>query len=180
MSEQLQAHWEETAASYTVQLAATKNAEQLATALENLTFTTQVELQQINDTTHSIRENLLAPRGQGARLWYSILIHAFRVIGRGVSRSGPFLWFLSRWVAEELPGYHQISENFIFRILITAGHLAWSTTWFLFTAMMVMISYELGHLLTQTSERVVIPSEELIFQVKGILWKHKAHTSLWS
>jgi hypothetical protein len=85
VGERLQAHWEETAASYTIQLAATKNAEQLASALENLTITTQAELEQISNTTLNIKENLLAPRGRGARLWYSVLLSAFRIIGRGVS-----------------------------------------------------------------------------------------------
>lgn len=178
VGEQLQAHREETAASYTIQLAATKNAEKLATALENLTFATQAELQQINNTTLSIRENLLAPQGRGARLWYSALVNAFRIIGRGVPHRERSLWRLTRWVAEDFPGYHQVSEHLVFRILISAGHLAWSTTWFLLSVMMVMISSELGYLLTQTPERVVTPAEALIFQVKGTLWKYKVNTPL--
>lgn len=163
MGEQLQAHWEETAASYTIQLAATKNAEQLATALGNLTFTTQAELQQINNTTLSIRDNLLASRGRGARIWYSILLNAFRIIGRGVSRREQSPWCLISWVAEDLPGYHQVSEHLIFRIITTAGHFAWSTTWFLLSAMMVIISSELGYLLIQMPERVLTPAEALAF-----------------
>lgn len=176
MGEQVQAHWEETAASYTIQLAAKKNAEQLATALENLTFTTQAELQHINNTTLRIRENLLAPRGRGARLWYSIIINAFRIVGRGASHGDRSLWCLNRRIAEDLPGYHQVSEHFIFRILVTVGQLAWSTTWFLLSAVMVMISFELGYLLTQTPERVVTSAEALVFQIKGIAWKYKIST----
>lgn len=164
MGEQLQAHWEATAASYRIQLAATKNAEQLAIALENLTFTTQAELQQINNTTLSIKENLSAPQGQAARLWYSILINAFRIIGRGLSHRGRSLWCLIRWVVGDLPGYHQVSESLIFRILTTVAHLAWSTTWFLLSAMMVMISSELGYLLTiQFQSASLLPLRHLFF-----------------
>lgn len=91
MGDQLQAHWEETATSYQIQLAATKNAEQLASVLGNLTSTTQEELRQINNVTHSIRENLSTPQGHGARIWYSILLHAFRVVGGGMPYRAPRL-----------------------------------------------------------------------------------------
>ena len=89
MGEQLQVHWEETAASYKIQLAAAKNAEQLASALGNLTSTTQEELRQINNATHSIKENLSTPQGHGSRIWYSILFHAFRAAGGGMSYRAP-------------------------------------------------------------------------------------------
>lgn len=178
MGEQLQVHWEGTAASHSTQLAATKNAEQLAAALENLTFTTQAELQQISNTTLHIRENLLAPRGQGARLWYSMLINAFRIVGRGVSHRERPLWCLIHWVVEDLPGYHQVSEHLTFRVFMTAGHLAWNTAWFLLSALMVMSSSELGHLLTQMPERVLTPAEALVSQAEGILRKHKINTWL--
>lgn len=91
VGEQLQAHWEETAASYKIQLAAAKNAEQLVSALGNLTSTTQEELQHINNATHIIRENLSTPQGHGARIWYSVLLHAFRVVGGGISYRAPCL-----------------------------------------------------------------------------------------
>lgn len=91
MGEQLQAHWEGTAASHEIQLAASKNAEQLASALGNLTSTTQMELQQINNATHNIRENLSTSQGQGARVWYLILLSAFKVIGRGTPYLAPCL-----------------------------------------------------------------------------------------
>ena len=179
MGEQLQAHSEETAASYKIQLAASKNAEQLALVLENLTSTTQAELQQINNTTHSIRENLWATQGQGGRIGYSILLNAFRIIGRGIShhRSRPPR-YLIRWSEGNLPGYHQVSENPIFRIAVIFGHLVWSTTWFLLSAMMVMISSELICVLTCLPERVVTPVEVLIFQVKETFRKYRINASL--
>jgi hypothetical protein len=90
VGEQLQAHWEGTAASYEIQLAAAKNAEQLASVLGSLTSTTQEELRQINNVTHNIRENLSKPQGHGARIWYSILLHAFRVVGGGMFYRTPF------------------------------------------------------------------------------------------
>jgi len=84
MGDQLQAQLEETTASYMIQLNATKNAERLALVLENLTSTTQVELQQINNATHTIRESLLVTQGRESRFWYSILLSGFRMIGRGM------------------------------------------------------------------------------------------------
>jgi hypothetical protein len=148
MGEQLHAHREETATSYRIQLATTKNAEQLASALENLTSTTHAELLQINNATNSIRENLLAPQGRGARIWYSILLSTFRVIGGGISHYARSILYLIRYLAGDLPGYHQVSKTLIFRIAVVAGHLAWNTTWFLLSAMMVMISFELSCVLT--------------------------------
>jgi len=178
MGEQLQAHWEGTAVSHKIQLAATKNAEQLASALGNLTSTTQMELQQINNATHNIRESLSTSQGQGARIWYSILLSAFRVIGRGMSYSAPCPRYLIRWLAGDLPGYHQVSENPIFRIVVTAGHMAWSVTWFLLSAMMVMISSELICVLTQLLECVVTPVEAAISKIKESLRKRKTSTPL--
>ena len=84
MGDQLQAQLEETVASYMIQLDATKNAERLAFVLENLTSTTQVELQQINNATHTIRESLLVTQGRESRIWYSILLSGFRLLGRGM------------------------------------------------------------------------------------------------
>ena len=91
MGDQLQAHQEETATSYKIQLAAAKNAEQLASVLGNLTSTTQEELQQIKNVTHSIRENLSTPQGHAARIWYSIILHVFRVVGGGMPSRAPCL-----------------------------------------------------------------------------------------
>ena len=173
MGEQLQAHREETAASYKIQLAATKNAEQLTSALENLTSITQEELRQINNTTHSIRENLLTPQGQGARVWYSILLNVFRVIGRGMSYCVRYLRCLIRRLPGDLPSYHRVSENFIFRIAITAGHMAWSLTWFFLSAMMVIISSELVPVLTWLPEHVVTPVEVSTLQAREVLPTHK-------
>lgn len=178
MGEQLHTHQEETAASYKVQLAAAKNAEQLASALGNLTSTTQAELQEINNATHSIRENLLASRGQGARIWYSLLLNAFRVIGKGMLRHARSLRYLIRWLAGDLPGYNQVSENPIFRIAMITGHVAWSTIWFLLSAMMVMTSPELICLLTQLLERVVTPVEAFILKAREILHKDKTNSLL--
>ena len=59
-----------------------------------------------------------------------------------------------------------------------AGHMAWSTTWFLLSAMMVMISSELVCVLTQLPERVVIPVEVFVSRAKEILSKHKIGTLL--
>jgi isoleucyl-tRNA synthetase len=81
-------------------------------------------------------------------------------------------------IVDDLPGYHQVSEHLIFRTLAMVGHLAWSTTWFLLSAMMVMISPELDYWLTQIAERVVTPAEALVFQAKRIFWKHKINTPL--
>ncbi|KAF9788596.1 hypothetical protein BJ322DRAFT_649215 [Thelephora terrestris] len=169
VGQQLQAHQEETAASYLVQLAATKNAEQLALALENLTSTTHVELQQISNATQRITESLSVPQGQATRIWYSILLGAFRIFGRGVIFCKHPLWSLIRSLVGNLPAYHQVSEHAVFRILIMVGHLAWSTAWFLLSAMMVIIVPELGRLLTQPPERIVTPVEALAFQAEETL-----------
>jgi len=147
-------------------------------ALGSLTSTTQAELQQINSTTHSIRANLWASQGQDTRIWYSILLSAFRVIGRGISHRSRSPWYLTRWLEGNLPGYQQVSENTIIRIAMIAGHLAWNTAWFLLSAMMVMVSYELIPVLTQLPERIVTPVEVLIFQVKETVNKYKIDTSL--
>ena len=178
MGEQLQAHREETATSYKVQLAATKNTERLVSALGELTSTTQAELQQINNTAHSIRENLRTTQGRGARIWYSILLSTFRVIGRGMYHCARSPWYLIRLLAGDLPSYHQVSENPIFRIAVIVGHLAWSTIWFLLSAMMVMISSELIYVLTQLSERVGTTVEVLTFQAKETFHSYEINTSL--
>lgn len=172
VGEQLQAHQEETAASYKIQLVTAKNAEQLASALGNLTSTAQAELQQISNATHNIRENLSISQGQGARIWYSILLNAFRVIGKGMFHRARSLRSLIRWLAGDLPAYDQVSANPIFRIAMITGHVAWSTIWFLLSAMMVMISSELICLLTQLLERVITPVEAFIFKPREILRKH--------
>ena len=85
---------------------------------------------------------------------------------------------LTFWLAGDLPGYHQVSEHPIFHVLITVGHLAWNTTWFLFSAMMVMISSDTCYLLTQLPERIVTPVKALLFQAKEALQKHKTRTPL--
>lgn len=84
MGDQLQVQLEGAVASHMIQLDATKNAERLASVLENLTSTTQVELQQINNATHTIRESLLVTQGREYRIWYSILLGGFRMIGGGM------------------------------------------------------------------------------------------------
>lgn len=168
MGEQLQSHREETAASYEIQLAAAKNAEQLASALGSLTSTTQAELQKINSTAHTIRENLWVTQGQGTRIWYSILLNVFRVIGKGIPHRALSLRCLIRWLIGDLPAYHRVSESPIFRIVAVVGHLAWSTTWFLFSAMMVMTSSELICVLTRPPECIATSAEVLFFQAKEI------------
>ncbi|KAF9652409.1 hypothetical protein BDM02DRAFT_3109429 [Thelephora ganbajun] len=55
--------------------------------------------------------------------------------------------------------------------------MAWNTTWFLLSAMMVMLSSEFICVLTQPLECVVTPIEAL-FQVKEIIRKHKSGTLL--
>jgi hypothetical protein len=141
VGEQLQAHREEIAASHSIHSAVTKNAEQLAIALENLTSTTQAELQQINNATHSIRENLIVPRGREVRIW-DTLLGAFRFAFRGTSRRKRSPRCLSPKFAGDLSGYHQVSEHLILRILTIAGRLVLSSAWFLLSAVMVMISFE--------------------------------------
>ena len=178
MGERLQAHLEETAATYDLQLAASKNAEQLASALGSLTSTAQAELQQINNTARSIQEDLRASQGHGARIWYSILLSAFKVIGRGISHRSHSLRSLIRWPEGNLPGYQQLSENTIFRVAIIVGQLAWNTTWFLLSAMMVMISYEIICVLTPLPERIVPTVEVFVSQVKETVRKCKIIASL--
>ena len=140
MGGQLQAHLKEAVAAYEIQLAAAENAEQLASALENLTLTTQEGLQQISNATHSIRENLPVPLWQGAPIWYSVVLDVFRTVGGGIPHYTPCLWHLIRMFAGDLPSYRQLSESPIFRIAMIAGHMVWGTAWFLLSAMMVMIS----------------------------------------
>lgn len=148
MGGQLQAHLKEATAAYKIQLAAAENAEQLTSALGNLTSMTQEELQQINNATRSIRENLPVPLWQGAPIWYSVVLNMFRVIGRGMSYYASCLWYLIRVFAGDLPSYRQVSENLVFRITMITGHMVWGTAWFLLSAMMVMISPELARVLT--------------------------------